>query len=194
MSLTHLSRLYLSASTAAFSGCRFFIFFFVFAVGCSAEKPGYGVLFGSSEVNLSPSDQSAIFDNFITMFPLSEDGSYFVEANCGDMMPEVQVVDLNEDGTHEAFVQWGNSCTSGMTGRSLTLFTRDGPGSFQQHFGFPALGWSALDSSEQGWPDISFGGPGFCRAVWKWSDEGYQFKCNLPEVQGGCELRGNICP
>ena len=103
------------------------------------------------------------------------------------------MVDLNADGVQEVFVQWGNACTSGLTGRSLSLFIKDSSGSYQPQFGFPAFGWTRLDSESHGWPDLSFGGPGFCRPRWTWQRDAYEFKCNLPQIDGGCEFQVNVC-
>jgi hypothetical protein len=161
--------------------------------GCSADKPDYEVLFGSENTSLSPEDKTAIFVAFAEVFPLSGDGKQLEDPNCGDIAPTTEIADLNGDGVNEVFVQWGNACTSGMTGRSLSLFAKDGSGDYQQQLGFPALGWTTLDSSEQGWPNLKFGGPGFCHAVWAWTANGYAFKCNLPETSGGCDSRGKVC-
>ncbi len=130
---------------------------------------------------------------FAENFPLSADGAGFVDPNCGNVDPEATPVDLNGDGVFEVFVQWGNSCTSGAAGRSLNLFVSDASGTYRPQLGFPALGWNVLQTEQREWPDLSFGGPGFCHAVWTWQQDQYAFKCNLPESPGGCTDRGDVC-
>lgn len=49
-----------------------------------------------------------------------------------------------------------------------------------------------LQTEQQAWPDLSIGGPGFCRPVWSWQQDAYAFKCNLPETDGGSAMRGDI--
>lgn len=81
----------------------------------------------------------------------------------------------------------------GAAGRSLTLFVPNPESGYERQFGFPAGGWTALESKTDGWPDVSFGGPGFCHPVWAWRNGAYEFICNLPEQAGGCEGKVNIC-
>jgi hypothetical protein len=73
------------------------------------------------------------------------------------------------------------------------MLAKDAAGQYQTQLGFPALGWTALPAREQGWPDLSFGGPGFCHAVWAWNGDAYAFKCNLPETEGGCTNPASTC-
>ncbi|MBT8091345.1 MAG: hypothetical protein KJO01_14155 [Gammaproteobacteria bacterium] len=162
-------------------------------LACSAKRPEFATLFGDEEIPLSPTDKAAVFAAVETLFPLSSDGLRFEDPICGDVAPGVEVTDLNGDGSPEVFVQWGNTCTSGMTGRSLTLLTKDSGGQYQLQFGFPALGWIALETIGQDWPDLRFGGPGFCHPVWTWQSGNYMFKCNLPEESGGCASRDSAC-
>lgn len=162
-------------------------------LACSARQPEFAALFGDDEIPLSPTDKAAVFAAVESLFPLSGDRMRFEDPNCGDIAPGVEITDLNGDGSAEVFVQWGNACTSGMTGRSLTLLTKDAGGQYQQQFGFPALGWIALETDSQDWPDLRFGGPGFCHPVWTWQSGNYMFKCNLPEEPGGCASRDNTC-
>lgn len=161
--------------------------------GCAEDSSGADLLFADNATHLDAADKRAIATLIETMFPLSADGQRFEHPDCGDVMPVTDVVDLNGDDDYEVFVTWGNACTSGGAGRSLTLLSKDAQRGYQMQLGFPALGWTALASASQGWPDLSFGGPGFCHAVWTWRDDGYEFKCNLAETEGGCQSRSNIC-
>jgi hypothetical protein len=160
---------------------------------CSEPSSQSNLLFGPAESRLSPADKADAFSAFAAPFAVSADGSNLEDANCGAIDPETEVVDLNDDGDFEVFVSWGNTCTSGMAGRSLSLLAKDSVGAYAAEFGFPAAGWTAVSEGPAGWPDLAFGGPGFCHAVWARQDAAYDFKCNLPESPGGCDNVGNIC-
>jgi eukaryotic-like serine/threonine-protein kinase len=150
-------------------------------------------LFAADESRLSEDEQGQLLGALTKIFPRSADGTRFEDPDCGDIGLEATPVDLNADGTFEVFVQWGNSCTSGTTGRSLLLFIRDAGGTYQPQLGFPAFGWTKRDSAGQEWPDLVLGGPGFCHAVWTFKDGEYTFRCNLPEEPGGCASRNDVC-
>ena len=163
------------------------------AAGCGDTTIDTSALFGNAESELSAAEEAAAFSAFATAFTVSQDGSKLEDPNCGDIAPEAEVVDLNEDGAAEVFVLWGNTCTSGGAGRSLSLLVPDASGAYEFELGFPASGWTALAKGPAGWPDLSIGGPGFCRAVWSRTGTAYEFKCNLPESPGGCDSIGNVC-
>jgi hypothetical protein len=162
---------------------------------CPAQTaPDHQLLFGAHETRLSAAEMRSVFAAMEALFRVSDDGSRLVDPDCGDIVPEVEIVDLNDDGTLEVFVAWGNTCLSGGTGRSLSLFVKDETGGYRHQLGFPALGYTPLVAGGAGLPDLAFGGPGFCRAVWAWDGDSYEHKCNLPDEPGGCEFQGNVCP
>lgn len=161
--------------------------------GCAGSDSSLALLFDPADTSISRDDQSAIFDIFESWVPLSADGRRFEDPLCGDMAPSTEVVDLNVDGEVEVFLYWGNTCSSGMTGRRLALFVKDAQGEFHNHFGFPAASWTALENRVDGWPDLEFGGPGFCFGVWSWNGSQYEFKCNRPQMERGCESYNNVC-
>lgn len=158
------------------------------------DSPAAAALFKQGESALSMWDRQRVADAFAEIFPLSSDGQQFEDPNCGDVMPEVTPVDLNRDGLFEVFALWGNTCTSGAAGRSLTLFVKDANGNYQSQLGFPAAGWREQQIDGQEWPDLMIGGPGFCHPAWTWKKDRYEFKCNVPEDEGGCASIGNVCP
>jgi hypothetical protein len=160
---------------------------------CADVRPSTSLLFAPDEARLDRDHQQQIVNDFAEIFLLSPDGRSFADPNCGNVDPETTLVDLNGDGVFEVFIQWGNSCTSGGAGRSLSLFVSDTSGTYRPQLGFPALGWSVLRSEHREWPDLRFGGPGFCHPVWRWQQGEYAFQCNLPEEPGGCAGRGNVC-
>jgi hypothetical protein len=160
---------------------------------CYAGQAQPSPLFAADESRLSAADQSAIHAIFTEWFPVASDGQHFLYEGCGEISAETKVVDLNNDGTAEVFVYWGNSCTSGHTGRSLSLFVKDGSGTWRDQLGFAAFDYTILPASTAGYPALEFGGPGFCFAVWSWSGSNYEFKCNSPQEEGGCQYTGNVC-
>jgi hypothetical protein len=157
------------------------------------ERAAYELLFGEA-APLSTRDKAAAFAALETIFSVSADGSRLEDPNCGDIGARAETVDLNGDGVFEIFLQWGNTCTSGMAGRSIGLLVRNAGGDYQFELGFPAAGWLAMDSSENGWPDLSFGVPGFCQPVWARTAGAYQFKCSVPQDTDMCLRPGEPCP
>jgi hypothetical protein len=160
---------------------------------CSGGSPAPGAqLFPPSEARLSPADAAAVTALVADMFPPDADGR-FVHPDCGPLDPIVDVTDLNRDGNDEVFVQWGNLCTSGMTGSSLSLYLKGPSGAWQQELGFPASGYRVLTRGDD-YPDLEIGGPGFCFPVWSWTGAAYEYACSLPQTGGTCPADIQICP
>lgn len=162
-------------------------------VACSSDQARPSILFAGSDSLLAPAEIIAIEAAFAQYFSLSGDGLHFVDENCGEIPTRTEVVDLNGDGIQEVFVYWGNTCTSGSTGSSLSMFAKNNSGHYRDQFGFPAFDYTALPSGNDGYPDLQFGGPGFCFAVWSWTGSQYEFKCNSSQEEGGCQHTGNVC-
>ena len=153
-----------------------------------AQVEGHHILFADS-TTISEEDQRAIFD--FLEFSVSADGTSLEAMDCGTIYAAEEEVDLNEDGTVEVFVMWGNTCTSGMAGSSISLFVVDADGNYRHQLGFPAGGWRKLETSNQGFPDLAFGGPGFCESVWRWDGTTYQHHRNEATEPGGCDNVGS---
>lgn len=159
------------------------------------ETPSRKALFGTATSSaLSDDDQASILASFSQGLTVSADGTSFEDPECGDITPTVEAVDLNQDDRKEVFIAWGNTCTSGMAGRSLSLFVNPEGKGYRGQLGVPAGGWRSMQSASRGWPDLEISGPGFCHAIWAWQGDGYEFKCNRPESAGGCAGRENVCP
>jgi hypothetical protein len=165
----------------------------VLLAACSSGQAQPSPLFAAGDTRLSAAEQGAVHAAFAEWFPVSSDGLRFEDENCGDIPARAEVVDLNGDGSYEVFIYWGNACTSGGTGSSLSLFTKDSSGGYRDQLGFPAAGYTTLPARNDGYPDLQFGGPGFCFAVWSWNGNNYEFKCNSPQEEGGCQLTGTVC-
>jgi hypothetical protein len=150
----------------------------------AAQVEGHRILFADS-TSIAEDDQRAIYEQL--GYLVSEDGTALEVVDCGAIYVTEEEVDLNEDGIPEVFVLGGNSCTSGMAGSSISLFIEDSEGSYRAHLGFPAGGWRKLETSSQGFPDLAFGGPGFCESVWRWDGSTYQHHRNEATEPGGCD-------
>ena len=187
---------YLSSVLSSLRSSQLTLLFLLAAcgAGCSKNQPDYSLLFGDVESPLPDQDKIAVFNLVTSLFAVSADGSYLEDSNCGNIAPTVEAVDLNGDGTYEIFFQWGNLCTSGMTGRSLALLEKGSTGEYTYALGFPAASWTTLETYTNGWPDLRIGGPGFCPAIWTRTPDGYIFKCNMPEDGGLCPIRDDLCP
>jgi hypothetical protein len=144
------------------------------------------LLFEKVKDRLPRSEQAAMAHQL--GFRVGEDGKTLLDPVCGlPMSFETTVEDLNHDGTPEVFVVGGNTCISGITGLSVWLFVKDEFGDYQQKLGFPAAVYEVLDTQNAGFPDLKFGGRGFCRGVWRWNGKDYDPLRNEPDEPGGCE-------
>ncbi|HKY60058.1 MAG TPA: hypothetical protein VJP59_03515 [Gemmatimonadota bacterium] len=161
--------------------------FLIFLAGpkaVHAQAEGHQILFPDSTTT-SEDDQRAIFD--LLGYTLSADGTALEAPDCGTIFSQVEETDLNGDGVSEVFVLAGNTCTSGMAGSSIVLFIKDAEGRYGSHLGFPAGGWTKLETSNAGFPDLAIGGPGFCEAVWRWDGTTYQHDHDRETEPGGCD-------
>lgn len=86
--------------------------------------------------------------------------------------PTVDVIDLNGDGQPEVFVLLQSACY-GNAGGELTLLIKDKQGLWQPNLGFPAGGYTLLETKNQGYPDIEIGVSGTCSPVWRWNGKAY---------------------
>ena len=150
-----------------------------------AQGDGYRILFPADSTTISEADQRAIFEQL--GYLVAADGSSLEVVDCGTIYTQVDEEDLNGDGTPEVFVLGGNTCTSGGAGSNLTLFGRNAEGGWGLNLGVPAGGWTALETGNLGYPDLSIGGPGFCEAVYRWDGTMYQHHGNRETEPGGCE-------
>jgi hypothetical protein len=154
----------------------------------------YELLFADNLGKLSKSDMRSIFKDL--GYTVKLDGKGLESGECGQVDYQTSIVDLNHDGTLEVFVISGNCCTSGRTCSSIDLFIKDITGRYSRQLGFPASDYSILDTSNKGFPDLVFGGPGFCHGVWRWSGIKYEFRCGYEAEPGACKRRGagKVCP
>ena len=153
-----------------------------------AQVEGHHILFADS-TTISEDDQIAIVEQL--GYTVSADGASLEVMDCGAIDATEEEIDLNEDGTPEVFVMGGNTCTSGMAGSSIALFIQDAEGNYRPHLSFPAGGWKKLETSNQGFPDLQIGGPGFCEGVWRWDGTTYQHHRNEATEPGGCDEVGS---
>ncbi|MFA5913780.1 MAG: hypothetical protein WC830_09530 [Burkholderiales bacterium] len=166
-----------------------FVFAALLALPAAAQSPADGpsLLFKNRGEQLSPDDKSDIFEQLD--LEIAENGQKLVDSICGEVEFEVELVDLNKDKVPEVFVSGGNTCTAGSTGTSIWLFIKDSAGRYRQNLGFPTAGYTILKTRSKGFPDLRFGGPGFCFGVWRWNGSEYQHWRNHPMEKGGCDSR-----
>ena len=164
-----------------------------FASVTFAGAEGYKVLFGNENGNLSAADKEEIFQ--ILGYSVTPDGKGLTSKDCGEVSFEPRVVDLNGDGTPEVFVISGNTCTSGNTGVSIDLFVKGSDGKYRKQLGFPAIDYEVMKEQNKGYPDLMFGGPGFCHGVWRWDGAKYEYYCSRESQPGACGRKGvkNVC-
>jgi|WetSurMetagenome_2_1015567.scaffolds.fasta_scaffold14693_8 hypothetical protein len=147
---------------------------------------GYEILFKGTSSKLSNREKSQIYNKL--GLRLSKDKKAVIDSVCGqDASPTVKIEDLNGDGAEEVFVIWGNTCTSGQAGQSISLFIKSANGAYVDNFGFPGIDYEKMKTGNKGYPDLMIGGPGFCHPVWRWNGRQYQHFRNQPEVKGGCD-------
>jgi hypothetical protein len=81
--------------------------------------------------------------------------------------------DLNGDGRPEAVVTEGGAICYGMTGTHFWLLSKQASGSWKRIHEETAMPDFLATTGVAGWPDIQFGGPGFCFAVYRWNGKAY---------------------
>ena len=150
-----------------------------------AQSEGLTLLFDPDSTTIPEADQRAIF--VALGYAVSADGTSLEAVDCGPIYARATEADLNGDGVVEVFVLGGNTCTSGMDGSTITLWIKDADGGYAMNLGFPAGGWSVLESANMGYPDLALGGAGFCEAVWRWDGASYQQHGTRETEPGGCD-------
>ena len=81
--------------------------------------------------------------------------------------------DLNGDGRSEALVTEGGTFCHGMTGAGYQLLSKRADGKWAVMDGGSGIPEFLATKGEDGWPDISVGGPGFCFPVLRWNGSAY---------------------
>jgi len=88
------------------------------------------------------------------------------------MHPKVALEDLNGDSAPEVFILAGNTCTSGMTGKSVWLYAKRRDGRWAQLLDAGAAGYRILPTATSGWRDIALAGRGLCEGLWRLGPQG----------------------
>jgi hypothetical protein len=126
-----------------------------------AQTQGHTLLFHPDSTTILEADQRAIFESL--EYVVSADGTSLEVVDCGPIFAQATETDLNGDGLVEVFVLGGNTCTSGMDGSTITLWIKNGDGSYAMNLGFPAGGWTVLETANMGTPICRSAAPGSAR-------------------------------
>nr|WP_158651780.1 hypothetical protein [Marinobacterium profundum] len=146
-----------------------------YACVTAASLLAVGPVQGNSVVEgLSASEAAALFD--AAGFSLAGNGQYqhcHEEPVTMSYQPGMaELVDLNGDGQQEAWVTESSLFCYGNTAQYFVLLTREPSGwrVLVESVGVPVI----KESSNQGWPDIEVGGPGFATfPLYRWNGEAY---------------------
>jgi len=127
----------------------------------------------ASAAELPPAERAAVFK----AAAFKPRGSQFVrceeEPPTASYVPgQIELADLNGDGKPEAWVTESSVFCYGNTG-SAFLLTKDADGTWRKLFDAVGVA-TALETKQQGWPDIEVGGPGFGKfPVYRWNGKTY---------------------
>ncbi|NNF74555.1 MAG: hypothetical protein HKN00_05180 [Flavobacteriaceae bacterium] len=133
------------------------------------------VLFENSFSTLSNAEKIEIFK--LTGFELAANESQFYLSDDPDTADDpfdvkVLPLDLNDDGTEEIAIEYGNNTSSGIAGKSTLLIVKDMEGNYGVNFGFPGT-LVFLNINPFTLPDILVRNrqPGF--PIWRWNGMTY---------------------
>lgn len=158
------------------------------ADGSSGRENAFSILlFSDAAGTLSVAEREEIADWFRPI--ASPDGTRLLDATCAQPMSStVELRDLNGDGNLEVLIDWGNTCTSGSAGTSVTVFVKAADGHYRANLGFPGM-IAEVRPTVSGFADLLVGGPGFCFGLWRWNGIEYAHVRNESQTPGGCQGR-----
>ena len=85
-----------------------------------------------------------------------------------------EVADLNGDGLSDAALTQGGSFCYGSTGQDFWLVSKLPSGKWRLMTNAIGIPEFLQTKGQDGWPDVSIGGPGFCFPVRRWNGREYQ--------------------
>lgn len=153
-----------------------------------AAPPLYKVLFANL-AGVTEADQRAIARQF-SDWRVAPDGKSIADANCGTIPVEVRTLELATGSPPGVLLVWGNACTSGHTGSSVSLFVKGAKG-YAMQMGFPGFDVLPLPTKTRGWADLRVEGPSECQPVWAWTGRAYDLKCSVESRRGACREMGH---
>lgn len=100
--------------------------------------------------------------------------------------------DINQDGVNDLVISdYGGYCY-GDTGQGFVILTQGPDKRWRKLYsspGIPEFVKTAVKTPD-GWPDLQFGGPGFCLPIDRWNGKDYVFNRNHEEQKGACKREG----
>jgi hypothetical protein len=160
-------------------------FFATFAV--HAAPSAHSLLFQGVN-GVSEADQKAIAKHM--GWRVAPGGKGLAAPDCGPIPFQTRALDLNGDTTPEILIVWGNACTSGHTGSSVSLFVKGAKG-YAMQMGFPGFDVLPLPTKTRGWADLRVEGSSECQPVWAWTGRAYDLKCSVESRRGACREMGH---
>lgn len=151
-----------------------------------AAQPLHKLLFANVS-GIPETDERAIAR--LTGWRVSADGKGVADQNCGPIPVEARVLELAAGVAPGVLFVWGNGCTSGHAGSSVSLYVK-GPKGYTMQMGFPGFDVVPLANRRQGYVDLRVEGPGECQPVWGWTGKAYDFVCSVESRRGACRQAG----
>lgn len=168
------------------------VFLALFHLDVQSDEAGYKALFHNTKSKLTDQEKSQIFDRLGFKY---NNGTFSDDSGtCEGFYADAEALDLNKDGIEEVLVNWGDTCTSGLTANTITLFIKSPLFGYMKNIDAPGS-YEALKTKNKKFPDILVGGAGFCHGVWRWNGDEYAYKCSKQEEPGACTdiAPENIC-
>jgi len=107
----------------------------------------------------------------VTVAKSSREYSECLRIGGGKLEQTTEVKDINGDGIAEIILTEtgtaGASMCFGMVGQQMSLLVSDGAGGWRAALSVPAAGLEFIKRTDNAWPDIGIGGPGFCFPIWR---------------------------
>jgi hypothetical protein len=148
---------------------------------------GAKILFSCAITNLSSKDRNTVFS--MSAFILSADTLLYASNEDVEMgMPlnvSVSLYDIDQDGTDEVLLNYGNELYGGTAGNPAILFSKDKSGEWRKIIEGFSSDLLIMDSRTMGWPDLVMGGGMNHMALMKWNGKTYKRERSINDQELG---------